>query len=261
MYLKIFMKLLIPFLLLSSVSYSQDEWQDYVGWAWGGKYSPYIEADAGYGSPTHKKVVGAFEKIGTLELRLGFTELKNYKDYVQSLDERYLFGTYISSDLANSNEANKIKSEMWRFGIGNRLGFGYKIGNFALIPYHQMQLDITKPEFTNDSTLSQSDLEVLNRLEGDYRMGITYEGGVKFYIAQTIAINAAVEGAIVYPRYQFIKWTGSYALQAISLSCIIFFRSNCKFFSLLWADNVLHSEKWNIGRLVYCDERSDVLAN
>lgn len=216
-------KLLLSFLVLSSISYSQEEWQDYVDWAWGGKYSPYIEADAGYGSLNHKKITSAFSKVGTLDFRFGYTELKNYKDFVQSLDERYLFGTYISSDNVGTTDQNEIKSEMWRFGLGNRLGFGYAIGNSSLIPYHQMQLVLTQPDFTYDSTLSQADMEVLNRLEGDLRMGITYEGGVKFYIARTFSINAAVEGAIVFPRYKFVHWLGSYALQAASLGVVSYF--------------------------------------
>lgn len=216
-------KLLLSFLVLSSISYSQEEWQDYVDWAWGGKYSPYIEADAGYGSLNHKDITGAFSKVGTLDFRFGYTELKNYKDFVQSLDERYLFGTYISSDNVGTTDQNEIKSEMWRFGLGNRLGFGYAIGNSSLIPYHQMQLVLTQPDFTYDSTLSQADMEVLNRLEGDLRMGITYEGGVKFYIARTFSINAAVEGAIVFPRYKFVHWLGSYALQAASLGVVSYF--------------------------------------
>ena len=57
-----------------------------------------------------------------LDFRFGFIELKNYKDYVRSLDERYAFGTYISSDNAGTG-SNDIKSEMWRFGVGQSLRF------------------------------------------------------------------------------------------------------------------------------------------
>ena len=59
--------IVIIFISSSSVpTYSQDEWQDYVSWAWGGKYSPYIEADAGYGSLNHKKIIGSFSDVGTI---------------------------------------------------------------------------------------------------------------------------------------------------------------------------------------------------
>lgn len=211
--------------LLPGLSYSQSDWENYINMAWGGKYSPYIEANAGYGTPNHVNINGTFEQVGIVELKFGFTELKKYKDYIQALDDRYVFATNISSDLMNSASggSNKIRSEMWRFGIGNRLGFGYEIGNTSLIPYHQMALTITKPEFSDTNVLSQGDIELLNRLQGDYRMGMTYEGGVQFYIAKSVSFNAGVEGAIIFPRYQFMKWAGSYALQAISLGAVSYF--------------------------------------
>ncbi len=208
---------------VSSTLFAQDEWDDYVNWAWGGKYSPYLEVDASYGSPVHKQITGSFADIGSIDLRFGYTELKNYKEYVQTLDERYLFGTYMSSDNAGTPDPLDIKSEMWRFGLGNRLGFGYAIGNSSLIPYHQMQLALSNTEFTYDSSLAQADMDILNRLEGDLRMGMTYEGGIEFYIAETFAINAGVEGAIVFPRYKFMHWLGSYALQAASLGIVSYF--------------------------------------
>jgi hypothetical protein len=212
-------------IILTSISYSQNSWDDYVSKAWGGNYSPYIEANAGYGTPNHVNISGAFEQVGTVELKFGFTELKKYKKYIQSLDNRYVFATKISSDLINSASegSDKIRSEMWRFGIGNRLGFGYEIGAFSLIPYHQMALTITKPEFSDTNAVSHGDIEVLNRLQGDYRMGMTYEGGVQFYIAKSVSFNAGVEGAIIFPRYQVMKWAGSYALQAISLGAVSYF--------------------------------------
>jgi hypothetical protein len=223
------MKLLKPFFAVLLISFAvspvfaQSEWDDYMSWAWGGKYSPYIELDAGHGSMIHNKVSSPFANVGSIDLKFGYTELKKYKDYVQSLDQRYLFGTFSSSDNIGTADPGEIKTEMWRFGLGNRLGFGYEIGNSSLIPYHQMQLVLSQPEFSYDSTLSSADMEVLNRLEGDFRMGMTYEGGVEFYIAKTFSINAAVEGAIIFPRYKFMHWLGSYALQAASLGIVSYF--------------------------------------
>ena len=218
----LFVMLLTMFSVTSVIAQSED-WDDYINMVWGGKYVPYMEAIASYGSPVHKQVSGTFAEIGSVELKFGYIELKNHKEYVQALDERYLFGTYSSSENAGTANPGDIKSEMWRFGIGNRLGYGYAIGKTSLVPYHQMQLSLSQPDFTYDSTLSQADMDILNRLEGDLRMGITYEGGVKYFLGQTIAINAGVEGAIVFPRYKVIEWFGSYILQAASLGIVSYF--------------------------------------
>ncbi len=219
-------KMMIVISLVSVMSiYSQSDWEDYVSKAWGGKFEPFMEFNAGYGSVSHKKFNGTFADVGSMELKLGFTELKKYKKYIQALDERYLFGTYTSSDLIKSisPEENSVKSEMWRFGMGNRLGYGYEIGNSSLILYNQLQLAITKPQFSDTASLPQEDMYILNRLSGDYRMGTTFEGGVMFYIAKSISINGGLEGAVVYPRYLFMKWMGSFALQAISLGLVSYF--------------------------------------
>lgn len=224
MKLKLALSLLVSFLLFTNTN-AQDEWQDYVSWAWGGKYSPYIEAVAGFGLLKHQDFTSTFANVGTAELKLGFTELKDYKGYIQSLDERYLFGTYISSDILQMNtpDPNDVKSEGWRFGMGNRLGFGYKIGPFSLIPYHQSQFSLTNMEFTIADPLLQSDQDILNRMEGDFRMGITYEGGVKFYIAKSISIDGSVEGAVIFPRFKVLHWLGSFALQSMSLGAVSYF--------------------------------------
>jgi hypothetical protein len=214
---------LIVAVSVNNILFAQGEWDDYVDWAWGGKFNPYIEVDAGYGSLSHQKVSGSFADAGSIDFRIGYVELKNYKDYIHTLDERYLFGTYFSSDNVGTADPGEITTEMWRFGVGNRLGYGYRLGNSSLIPYNQMQLVLSQPEFSFDSTLSSSDTEVLTRLEGDFRMGMTYEGGIKFNIASTFAINAGVEGAIVFPRYKVIHWLGSYALQAASLGIVSYF--------------------------------------
>ena len=42
------------------------------------------------GQLNHKKIIGSFSDVGTIDFRFGFIELKNYKDYVRSLDERYV---------------------------------------------------------------------------------------------------------------------------------------------------------------------------
>ena len=66
-------KFFIPFtvLLLTINIYSQpSDWDDYINWAWGGNYSPFIKADVGYGFPGQKNFTGNFSSIGNGNLEI-----------------------------------------------------------------------------------------------------------------------------------------------------------------------------------------------
>ncbi|MDX1700973.1 MAG: hypothetical protein R3250_10165 [Melioribacteraceae bacterium] len=222
----LFLYFLPFFLIYSNLSFSQLEGQDYLNWAWGGKYSPYIEGTLGYGILNHSVLVGSFSNISTAELKLGYTELKNYKEYVQSLDERYLFTSYNSSNFLQFKDykPGDINSTMWRFGIGNRLGFGYKIDAFSLIPYHQLQIVWTNVEWDSvSSNLSNEDLNILIRYPGGVRFGSSTEAGFKFYIAKTISIYAGLEASLIFQRHKVLHWSANYMLQAISYGAVSFF--------------------------------------
>jgi hypothetical protein len=221
-------KFIIPitFLLLTINNYSQpSDWDDYINWAWGGKYSPFIKADIGYGFPGQKDFTGNFSSVGNATVEIGYTELKKYKDFVQRLDERFIFGSYFSSDINvfGTPEPGDVDAKGWQAGIGQNIGYGYEIGPFSLIPYNKNQFTLTNAEFTGRDSLSQSDIDILTRLEGDARFGISTEGGLKLYVAKSVSITTSIEGAVIFPRFVFIHWVGSFALQAISVNLVSLF--------------------------------------
>jgi hypothetical protein len=78
-------------------------------------------------------------------------------------------------------------------------------------------------EFTGQDSLIQSDTDILSRLEGNARLGISTEGGLKLYIAKSISLTTSVEGSVVFPRFVFIHWVGSFAIQAISVNIVSLF--------------------------------------
>jgi hypothetical protein len=218
-------KYIIPItvLLLSMNCYSQPSgWDEYINWAWGGNYSPFIKADVGYGFPGQEDFTGNFSSIGNATLQIGYTELKKYKDFVNRLDERFIFGSYFASDLnvIGNPDPGEVDTKGWQVGIGQNIGYGYEIGPFSLIPYNKNQFTLTNLEFTGRDSLSQSDIDILTRLEGDARFGISTEGGVKLYVAKSVSITTSIEGAVVFPRFVVIHWVGSFALQAISVNIV-----------------------------------------
>jgi len=221
-------KFIIPItvFLLTINNYSQpSDWDEYINWAWGGNYSPFIKADVGYGFPGQKMFTKNFSSIGNANLELGYTELKKYKDFVQRLDERYIFGSYFSSDINvfGNTKPGEVDTKGWQVGIGHNIGYGYEIGPFSLIPYSKNQFTFTKLEFTGQDSLAQSDIDILTRLEGDLRFGISTEGGIKLYVAKSVSITTSIEGAVVFSRFVFLHWLGSFALQAISVNLVSLF--------------------------------------
>jgi hypothetical protein len=218
--------LILSVIILANNIYSQPEdWSDYVNWAWSGKFSPFIKANIGYGFPGQNNFTSGFSSIGMADLEIGYTEYKQYSDFVYRLDDRYLFGSYFTSGATvfGKNEPGEVDTEGWRFGLGHNIGYGYKVWEFSLIPYNQNQLVLTNLTFSEKDSISQNDSDILTRLEGDTRFGVSTEGGVRFYIAESISLNASFEGAVIFPRFVVLSWVGSFTLQAVSVNIVSLF--------------------------------------
>lgn len=208
-------------------SYAQPEdWDDYINWAWKGSFSPFIEASYGYSNPGHEDFTSTFSNIGLVDVKFGYGEYKKYSKFVYRLDERYLIGSYFSTDLNQIDDEvpGEVITKGWRVGLGTKIGYGYRLGSaISLIPYNQNQFTLTSLEYTRPQTLSAVDNSILSRIEGTSRFGISTEGGLAFFIVEAISINAAFEGAVVFPRWKVLHWFGSFALQSMSVSLVTLF--------------------------------------
>jgi hypothetical protein len=211
----VFSILLCINIITPQTSKEEGSYQKYVDWAWKGKFDPYIEGIVGYGRWDHKKFTGEFNDIGTGEFKIGYGEFKQIKSSIVSIDERFLFGSFGSNEFGvNKIDASKVGTEYWRFGLGNRLGFGYNLGPFALVPYSQGTFVWTQLE-TEYPSLTPEDSSILNRYDGSFRFGHSLEAGAKFEFANFISIHAGLEGNVIFPRHLFMKWLGSYLIFSI----------------------------------------------
>jgi hypothetical protein len=217
------------FLIVTPVFNPPADWDAYINEKWGGTYNPFIHLDLGYGFPGHQSFASTFSHIGTVDLKMGYTTYDKSQSYVYKLDEKYLFGKYASSDMGEKInpltdiDESAINTTSWSFGVGEKVGYGWKVGPFSLIPFNQNQLVLSGLRFTYPNSISQSEAEFLKRLEGDTRFGVSTEGGAEFYVAQAIAVTASFEGTVVFPRFVFVQWLGSYAAQSISNTLVSYF--------------------------------------
>jgi hypothetical protein len=205
---------------------SQEKFVESVEWAWGaGKdFSPFLEATYGYGSPQHMLFTLEFQNIGLAELKLGYSRIDPYKGLVSDLDERYLFGSQVSTDLNYlDNILEGVETKMKRFGFGNRLGFGYDVGIMALLFYHQAAFVWTQVQSDTTQITNQEDIDILNRYEGTYRFGISMEGGIKFDLLKSLAATASYEFAVIYPRHIFWEWFASYTIMYTGIATVSVF--------------------------------------
>jgi hypothetical protein len=182
------------------------------------KGSPTISLSYGQSKPNHKDFVGSFEKPYLLELKLGYTTLRPYKYSDDILKYRYgnvfLSNYFVKS--SDSNPANaKIETEMWRFGIGSADGYGYDLGDAAIIPYHSTSINWSRVKFKN--VLADSmDANIADRFNESFRFGSAAEAGVRFQIIPLISIEAGYERSVIFERHLFWKWAGSGIIEMAS---------------------------------------------
>lgn len=217
------------FLIVTPVFNPPDDWDAYINEKWGGTYNPFIHVDIGYGFPGQESFTSPFSSVGTAGLKMGYTTYDRSQSYVYKLDEKYLFGKYTSSDIGEKlnpltePEAGAISTTSWSFGLGQKIGYGWKVGPFSLIPFNQNQLVLSGLNFTYPDSILKPEANYLARLEGDTRFGVSTEGGAEFNVAKAIAVTASFEGTVVFPRFVFVQWLGSYAVQSISNTLISYF--------------------------------------
>jgi hypothetical protein len=204
----------------------EDEW-----WQWRtGK--PSIEITYGLGQPKHNKLTSKLANIGLAEIKLGYVSMEKSEDddNVFEFDERFAFfsklSTSLQSDKANYNE---LPSELLRFGLGKRSGYGYDFKNLRILPYTEnaavwSKLDMKDYPVTILALIypnnALDDTEILNRFDKEIRFGTLTEGGVRVELGKTVSLNAGYEAAVIFPRHLFWKHLVSFAIESAGINAL-----------------------------------------
>ena len=175
--------------------------------------SPTIVLGYGISGLSLNQFTGNFADPNLLEVKLGYTDEKNYRfeENILKYNFKYLYLSNISTDLNNNGSAG-LSSETWRFGLGNASGYGYKIGKGAIIPYSTFDLSWSKLDLKNQN-IPTADKELVSNFDGAFRFGTNWEGGVKFKIIPMLTLDASYERAVIFQRHLFWKWLGSSAVE------------------------------------------------
>jgi hypothetical protein len=176
-----------------------------------GRFRPFIEMNYGLAKPQFEGLDSSFNTLGLLELKLGYAALDSVRASLVSLDERYVFASYIGESLRPSSDPSEgeISSELTRFGGGNRLGYGFGGKGLTFEMYNQNALNWTRILPVEYETMVPEAQAIFDRYENTFRFGQLMEAGVKVHLARSIALTAGVEGAVVFTRHNFWPWLGS----------------------------------------------------
>ena len=192
--------------------------------------SPMIEVNYGLGIPKHEDVIGEFANIGNWDIKLGKSDQKNFNNILIDLTERYVFGGYLSSTQQDySSNEGKILTDSYRFGFGSRDGVGYGGSFLSFIPYISQDFVWTElKDYVNETNADsieviEHDDEILNNYYGAIRFGDKASYGLKVELIGTLQANAYYETSVVYRRYLFWYWSGSFIVSQVCYNILGYF--------------------------------------
>ena len=197
---------------------------DSFSWILGRNSRPFVEFGYGIDWPKHKRMEAEFPSIGALELKAGYLSVSMKEHGIVLLDDRFIHGTWYNSDLGGgSGGSSGLEGSLGRFGFGSRQGYGYDLKNVAIVPYFMSTASWTELSTDRPETLGATDTDILNRYEGTFRFGHSAESGIRFNIGPTFSLTGGYEVGVVFPRFVFWEWLGSYSLAAISNGIVMWF--------------------------------------
>jgi hypothetical protein len=178
--------------------------------------NPTIIVNYGFSKISIENFNESFENPGLLEIKLGYThESNNYKaENIINYEFTYFYTGNTSVNLTDNSSGNSdLKTDLWRFGFGQSLGYGYNLGQVAIIPYYNCSIDWSKLRM-EDQPLNSGDENTIALFNQAFRFGNSEEGGIKFQFLPGISIDAGYERSVIFPRHIFWEWAGGVAVQA-----------------------------------------------
>lgn len=177
--------------------------------------NPIVEFSYGTPKIESKAVNSGFSKAGMGELRLGYW--KHYEINTGIIKQRnsFVYINSIANDLASKSKDNTgITSEIWRMGIGQLYGFGYKTGAVSLAFYSSNSLGWSHLKTGNIYTgIPEQEVNLLNHYNNTVRFGSASEGGAVLRIDSYFALKTGYERSLIFPGYVFWEHMGSMLIE------------------------------------------------
>ena len=196
-------------------------------WITGEHPHPFLEIVYGIDWPRQKRLEAEFPSIGAVELKGGYLYVDTLKNGVVTLGEGFIMGGWYNDGLGGGTGGTEgLSASLGRFGLGYGQGYGYALKNAVIVPYFLSGVTWTKLSTDRPQTLGVTDNDILDRYEGTFRFGLTAESGIRANIGQKFSLSGGYEANIIYPRFVFWEWLGSYAIVGAANGVVTFFRED-----------------------------------
>lgn len=191
----------------------QKDWEEEFG-HFRVKGQPSISLNYGFAKMKRKDLSSPFTNPGSIQLKLGYVKERNIKKNENIIDysDHYFHLSNITSDLGTNTDVD-YKSNNWKFGLGNTSGYGYKIGNSAILLNHGFSLDWTRLDIKS-AFKNPVDSTILTKYNRSFRFGTSWIGSAQIRVIPQVAIDVAYERAVIFERHLFWKWAGSVVVEA-----------------------------------------------
>jgi len=165
---------------------------------------------------------GTFADIGSLQLALGYGELRPYRTELLALDERAVYVAYGDQALGfKPVDSTRVVPTVWQLGLAFKGAYGYPVGaDLAILPAFGASFDITKVTTQRPYGLSGADSTILDRYEGSFRFGHSAEAELRFELSRSVSLSGLYQLSIIYPRVVFWQWVGSFGLAAVGMGIL-----------------------------------------
>jgi hypothetical protein len=196
-------------------------------WITGEDPHPFLGIVYGIDWPRHKRLEAEFPSIGALELKGGYLYVDTLKNGVVTLGEAFIMGGWYNDGLGGGTGGTEgLSGSLGRFGLGYGQGYGYALKNAVIVPYFVSGVNWTKLSTDRPETLGETDNDILDRYEGTFRFGLSAESGIRANIGQKFSLSGGYEANIIYPRFVFWEWLGSYAIVGAANGVVSFFSAD-----------------------------------
>lgn len=238
MFVKFIYKFLFAFFISVHLIFSQENLflsspQDNFSFgSWFAGSKNFVEISYGLGEVKHKEFGTEFNPTSITEIKLGRRYLKpagNYK--ILEFEDNFLFSSYSTYNQNSRNNTN-INSNIWRFGLGFRKGYGYSFTNFLdLFPSYSMGFAWNQSKFNHPierimteipNLLWVEEYKRLDKYDNEIKFGTTNSAGIEARVSTMFNIGVNYETQVVFPQYLTWKHFGSFGIELLSQTGIDF---------------------------------------